>query len=83
MQNRQKFVTQLFRKLKQQCPESVLLQMWNEGLLDKKAVEKLYIISEIERRVRNGEIKTKVMGHLSNELNCSYEKIRGIVYHKF
>ncbi|MBP3551172.1 MAG: hypothetical protein J6J57_05960 [Alistipes sp.] len=83
MQNRQKFVTQLFRKLKQQCPESVLLQMWNEGLLDKKAVEKLYIISEIERRVRNGEIKTKVMEHLSNELSCSYEKIRGIVYHKF
>lgn len=57
-------------------------QMWNENLLDKRALERLYINAEVERRVRAGEGKTKAIEQLSQELGCSYEKARGAVYNK-
>ncbi|MBQ2027374.1 MAG: hypothetical protein II214_05695 [Alistipes sp.] len=56
--------------------------MWEQGLLNKRAIERLYINSEIDRRVRAGEIKTNAMKQLSLELDCSYEKIRALVYNK-
>ena len=56
--------------------------MWNDGWLEKRTIEKLYVNHEIDRRVRDGEPKTKIMEQLSKELNCSYEKIRGIAYGK-
>ena len=56
--------------------------MWNDKLLDIKALERLYIDNEVEHRVRTGEIKTKAMEQLSVELGCSYEKVRAAVYHK-
>jgi hypothetical protein len=56
--------------------------MWEQGLLDKRAIERLYINSEIERRVRDGEAKTRAMQQLSCELGCSYEKVRAVVYNK-
>jgi hypothetical protein len=82
MPKHQKFLTLLFKKLQRQCSEKALLQMWNEGLLNLKAIEKLYVCHEIERRVRDGEHKTKAMEQLADELSCSYEKIRAIVYGK-
>ena len=56
--------------------------MWNENLLDKRALERLYINSEVDRRVRAGEGKTKAIEQISQELGCSYEKARGAVYNK-
>jgi hypothetical protein len=82
MLNKQKILTLLSKRLNRQCSEKVLLQMWNDGWLEKRTIEKLYVNHEIDRRVRDGEPKTKIMEQLSKELNCSYEKIRGIAYGK-
>ena len=62
-------------------PEAVSI-MWRWGLLDKKAIERLYITAEVEHRVRNGETKSKAIEHLSKEMSCSYEKVRAVVYNK-
>jgi len=56
--------------------------MWDEGLLNRKALERLYIGKEVERRVRAGEMKVRAIEQLSEELGCSYEKIRAAVYQK-
>ena len=56
--------------------------MWQQGLLNKVAVERLYISNEVQRRVRAGEIKVRAIDQLSKEMNCSYEKVRAAVYSK-
>ena len=56
--------------------------MWQQGLLNKVAVERLYISNEVQRRVRAGEIKVRAIDQLSREMNCSYEKVRAAVYNK-
>lgn len=55
--------------------------MWQRGLLNKRAIEKLYIKEEVGRRVRAGEVKVRAIQQLSEELNCSFEKVRAAVYH--
>lgn len=55
--------------------------MWQRGLLNKRAIEMLYIREEVGRRVRAGEVKTQAIKQLSEELNCSFEKVRAAVYH--
>lgn len=82
MYNKRKLLIALSKQIEQGAPMEVLEQMWREQLLDKTAVEKLYIRTEVERRVRAGEGKTKAMEQLSAELNCSYEKVRTAVYSK-
>ena len=56
--------------------------MWQQGLLNKVAVERLYISNEVQRRVRAGEIKVRAIDQLSREMNCSYEKVRAAVYNQ-
>lgn len=64
-------------------PTSAAIEsMWNRGLLNRCAVEKLYINSEVSRRVRAGESKVKAIEQLSLEMGCSYEKVRCAVYSK-
>lgn len=82
MQNKRKLLIALFNKIEARTLTEAVEQMWNEELLDRKALERLYIGSEIERRVRAGEVKTKAIEQLSEELNCSYEKVRTAVYRK-
>ena len=82
MQNKRKLLISLLDRIEQNNLTSAVEQMWNEGLLDRTAVERLYIEREVSRRVRAGESKTKAIEQLSNELNCSYEKVRAAVYHK-
>lgn len=62
-------------------PEAVEV-MWESNLLNTKALERLYIDAEIDRRVRAGEVKVRAMAQLSTELGCSYEKVREVVYSK-
>ncbi len=54
--------------------------MWQRGLLNKRAIEQLYIREEVNRRVRAGEVKVRAIRQLSEELNCSFEKVRAAVY---
>ena len=56
--------------------------MWQQGLLNKAAIERLYINNEVQRRVRGGENKTRAIAQVSMELECSYEKARAAVYYK-
>lgn len=55
--------------------------MWQRGLLNKRAIEQLYIREEVSRRVRAGEVKVRAIKQISEELNCSFEKVRAAVYH--
>ena len=82
MDNKRKLLISLYDKIGRSNLPDAIEQMWNEGLLDKRALERLYIGTEIGRRVRAGEVKTQAIEQLSRELNCSYEKIRAAVYHK-
>ena len=81
MRNRRKLLISLLDRIKHKNITAAVEQMWNEGLLNRTAIERLYIDSEVGRRVRAGESKTKAIEQLSNELNCSYEKVRAAVYH--
>ncbi len=80
--NKRKLLTTLLRRVEQRSINESVNLMWEQGLLDKRAVERLYINSEVERRVRAGEVKTRAMQQLSDELGCSYEKVRAVVYNK-
>ena len=82
MQNKRKLLIALCNKIEDRTLTGAIEQMWNEGMLDRKALERLYIGAEIERRVRAGEAKTRAIEQLSEELNCSYEKVRTAVYRK-
>ena len=82
MQNKRKLLRALTNRVTNGTLTDAVVQMWNENLLDIKALERLYIGSEVEHRVRAGEVKTRAMEQLSVELGCSYEKIRSAVYCK-
>ena len=80
--HKRKLLTTLLKRVEQHSVRESVNLMWEQGLLNKRAIERLYINSEIDRRVRAGEIKTNAMKQLSLELDCSYEKIRDLVYNK-
>ena len=82
MYHKRKLLIALLSKIGRTPLSDAIEQMWKEDLLDKRALERLYINSEVERRVRAGEGKTKAIEQLSLELGCSYEKARGAVYNK-
>ncbi len=82
MQNKRKLLCSLLDRVERNNIYTAVEQMWNEGLLNRTALERLYIEREVGRRVRAGENKTKAIGQLSEELSCSYEKVRAIVYQK-
>lgn len=82
MTNKRKFLISLLDNIEQTNISSAVEQMWDMGLLNRTALEKLYIDKEISRRVRAGESKTRAIEQLSEELSCSYEKVRAAVYYK-
>lgn len=79
---KRKLIISLLRKVQHQPLGEAIEQMWECGLLDRRALERLYIEGEVHRRVRAGECKTKAMSQLSAELGCSFEKVRAAVYNK-
>lgn len=82
MKNKRKLLIALLNNVGQSRLSDAVERMWQEGLLDRRALERLYISAEVDRRVRAGESKTKAIEQLSKELGCSYEKARGAVYYK-
>lgn len=79
---RRKLLIGLLHQLGSCTLPNAVEQMWEESLLNKAALERLYVRSEVARRVRGGEAKTKAIKQLADELNCSYEKVRYAVYKK-
>lgn len=82
MKNKRKLLIALLNKVGESRLSEAIERMWQEELLDRRALERLYINAEVDRRVRAGESKTKAIAQLSQELGCSYEKARGAVYYK-
>jgi hypothetical protein len=82
MKNKRKLLIALLNKVGDNRLSDAVEQMWQEELLDMRALERLYINTEVDRRVKAGESKTKAIEQLSQELGCSYEKARGAVYYK-
>ena len=79
---KRKLLRSLLNKVQQRPLNEAVELMWESDLLNKKALEKLYIDNERERRVRAGEVKVRAMEQLSTELGCSFEKVRSAVYSK-
>ena len=79
---RRKLLISLLNVVQNKSLSDAVKEMWQQGLLNKVALERLYINNEVQRRVRAGEIKVRAIDQLSKEMNCSYEKVRAAVYSK-
>jgi hypothetical protein len=79
---KRKLQSVLLQKLRSKSIAEAVDVMWESGLLNMTALEKLYISTEVQRRVRAGEVKTRAISQLSQEMSCSYEKVRAAVYCK-
>ena len=77
-----KLLTSLLSSLPRGNLHDAVNAMWQQGLLNRVAVERLYINNEVNHRVRCGEGKMRAIEQLSKELGCSYETVRGAVYSK-
>lgn len=77
-----KLLGSLIRDMQSKSSTEVLRQLMSEGLLNARELERRYIRREVEHRVRNGEMKTRAIEYLANEMGCSYEKARAAVYSK-
>ena len=82
MNTKRKLIISLLNKVQAKTLSEAINLMWEHNLLNKRALEQLYIESEVARRVRAGEVKSRAMEQLSVELGCSYEKVRSAVYNK-
>lgn len=80
--NDRKLIVSLMDNLRNMPLSTAVESMWKMGFLNKIAIEKYYIHSEVNRRVRAGETKTRAIAQLSSEMDCSYEKVRAAVYCK-
>lgn len=80
--NERKLQTLLFDQLNRKSTSEVVEYIWKSGLVNRKAVEKLYIANEVARRVRAGEGKCRAIEQVADEMCYSYEKVRGVIYAK-
>ena len=81
-QNERKLFISLLHRVEQKSPREAVEYMWQSGLVNRKAIERIYINSEVSRRVRLGESKCKAIEQVSKEMECSFEKVRAAVYSK-
>ncbi len=77
-----KLLISLLSKVQNKSLSEAIKAMWQQGLLNRVALERLYMSDEVQRRVRAGEVKVRAIAQLSQEMNCSYEKVRAAVYNK-
>ncbi|MBR4850133.1 MAG: hypothetical protein IKV09_04300 [Alistipes sp.] len=77
-----KLIYPLLRLVEGKTPDNIIELLWSKGLLDYLAVERLYIASEVERRVCCGESKMRAIEVVAYDIGCSYEKARAAVYRK-
>lgn len=81
-QTERKLLISLLDQVRDKSLAEAVKTMWQQGLLNRVALERLYINNEVQRRVRAGEMKVRAIDQLSKEMNCSYEKVRAAVYDK-
>lgn len=66
-QNERKLFISLLDRVQQKSPREAVEYMWQSGLVNRKAIERIYITSEVNRRVRLGESKCKAIEQVSKE----------------
>ena len=76
----EKIIRVVARALKDESAYRVVSALWDMGLLNRVYAERLYISREVERRVRDGEMKQRAIELVAREMNCSFEKVRAVVY---
>ena len=76
----EKIIRVVVRALKDESAYRVVSALWDMGLLNRVYAERLYISREVERRVRDGEMKQRAIELVAREMNCSFEKVRAVVY---
>lgn len=76
----EKIIRVVARTLKDESAYRVVSALWDMGLLNRVYAERLYISREVERRVRDGEMKQRAIELVAREMNCSFEKVRAVVY---
>ena len=76
----EKIIRVVARTLKDESAYRVVSALWDMGLLNRVYAERLYISREVERRVRDGEMKQRALELVAREMNCSFEKVRAVVY---
>lgn len=81
-QTERKLLISLLDQVRDKSLAEAVKTMWQQGLLNRVALERLYINNEVQRRVRAGEMKVRAIDQLSKEMSCSYEKVRAAVYDK-
>ena len=76
----EKIIRVVARTIKDESAYKVVSALWDMGLLNRVNAERLYISREVERRVRDGEMKQRAIELVAREMNCSFEKVRAVVY---
>ena len=54
----------------------------SRGLIDRRAVEREYVRTRMRRLTVEGMPRCRAMEEIADEICCSYEKVRGIIYSK-
>lgn len=78
----EKLLRTIVRNVKGESAYEIVASLWDGGFLDMVVVEQLYILREVERRVRDGELKRVAMERVAEERSCSFEKVRAVIYSK-
>lgn len=76
----EKLLTPLLDSVGGMSGTETLKMMIREGLVDRRAAEALYARSEVERMIRRGTGRCRAMEYVAEELCCSYEKVRAMIY---
>lgn len=63
--------------------EAAAEKLLERGLVDLRACERAVVRAEIDRLARGGAGRCGAMHALSQTLDCSYEKVRGLYYESF
>ena len=76
----QKLIYPLYNIVRGRRSCEIIDVLWREGLLNRVEVEKRYFVREVERRVREGQVKRRAMVDVAREAECSFEKVRLALY---
>lgn len=78
--DRRRLFVPLVIELRNLSADEALEMLWREGLLDVRNIEYRAIRRAVARHVRSGEHKCRAMENVANEFDCSYDKVKMVVY---
>ncbi len=75
-------IEQMERLTNKVVPRGALRRMAEMGILDMRECERRVITDFVGQRLKRGGTKCNAMSDAAENYNCSYEKIRNIIYSK-